>query len=138
MKKGMWRTMLLPAGLGLALCGCSARPGMFCLADSDCRTGLICVRPPADAAPGDGGTFGICEDARHGVGEVCLWSSECQPSLVCSNLLGEFTGDGRHGRCVATPGDASDGGAEADQAVVVDGGGDGGADLGPADAMSGG
>ncbi|MDW8284410.1 MAG: hypothetical protein RMK29_22110, partial [Myxococcales bacterium] len=54
--------------------GCSARAGMFCQQDSDCRTGLICVRPALDGAVADGGGFGICEPARRGQGEVCFWT----------------------------------------------------------------
>jgi hypothetical protein len=88
--------------LVLVASGCSARAGMFCQETSDCRTGLICVKPP----PRDGGPppqFGICEPGRRGQGEVCFWSSECQPGLFCSNQAGRFTEDGRHGRCEAAP-----------------------------------
>lgn len=130
MKEGMSRhfVLCLLGALGL---GCSARPGMFCQTDGDCRSGLVCVRPPADAASSDGGAFGVCEAARLGLGEVCLWSSECQAPLLCGNTLGDFIGDGRHGRCVQGPSNA-DQSAAADAAVLDLG--DGGAGDGPPDA----
>lgn len=122
MKGSMLRAALLALVLAA---GCSARAGMFCQQDSDCRTGLICVKPVPTGATSDGGSFGICEPARRGQGEVCLWGSECQMPLVCSNTLGQYTGDGRHGRCLMPPPapDAADPAADlaADAAPAADG-----------------
>lgn len=88
----------LLVGPVISLCSCAATAGMSCQQDDDCRVGLVCSRPKAAA-----GSFGVCEPARRGLGETCLWSSECQAPLFCSNEIGRFTADQRHGTCQPRP-----------------------------------
>lgn len=114
-------------GLGLLL-GCSGRSGMACQDHRDCRTGLICNRPVLDSGQA---AFGVCEPGRHGVGEVCQWSAECAPAYLCSNEVGQYTDDRRHGICIDRPAvPVADAGA-ADLADAGDGG-DAGTDGGDA------
>ena len=93
--------------IGLAALACQGRAGAVCQRQSDCRVGFVCSKP----AQVDGGqppelASGICEPAQHGLGEICLYSGECQSGLGCSNARGEFTADGRHGTCQLLPPDA--------------------------------
>ncbi len=92
----------------LFCCGCNSTAGMFCQQNSDCRTGLLCAKSSKDGGPAPGtdaaaAAFGVCEAARRGLGETCLWSSECQASLFCSNQIGQFLEDLRHGTCQVRP-----------------------------------
>ena len=105
------RLLAALAGVGavvLLAWGCDSTTGMYCQKDGDCRSGLICAKAPSSALDGgrnlpngiDGAeVFGVCEPARRGVGETCLWTSECQGPLFCSNEVGQFLDDQRHGTC---------------------------------------
>lgn len=87
------------------LAACQGRAGMFCEKNTDCRVGLTCVKPttgsPAELV------YGVCEPARRGLGETCLVSAECTPGLRCSNEIGVYSTDDRHGTCENLPDAAS-------------------------------
>jgi hypothetical protein len=103
----LFRSCLLFACLFLA---CASSAGMYCQQDADCKSGLICVKPPPDAVTNgatDGGGsnagYGICQPALRGLGQTCLWTTECQPPLFCSNEIGDYLADDRHGTCQPRP-----------------------------------
>jgi hypothetical protein len=104
---------LWAAGLGLFIAGvsllgsqgCQSAAGIFCQQQSECSTGLLCSKPPGASAT----SFGVCEPARKGFGELCTYSSECQAGLRCSTELAGAS-DQRHGTCQPGPSSPTDAG----------------------------
>ena len=85
--------------------GCLSSAGMYCQEQAECRAGLVCQKP---SRVGDGGApglsaYGVCVPALLGRGEICLSSDECDDGLRCSNTVGVFTEDERHGLCQSAP-----------------------------------
>ena len=97
---GLAAALVLGLGATLGLLsgsGCGNRAGMTCQQQSDCSSGLLCNKPPTAGPQG----YGICEPGLHGLGEVCVFSGECDPALICSTELGQPSEDGWHGVCQA-------------------------------------
>jgi hypothetical protein len=103
--------LALAVAFGL-LMGCQSPAGMYCQQQSECRVGLICLKPPGTATDT---SFGVCAPALRGQGESCLRHDDCQSGLRCSNEAGEDNGDERHGICELDP--TIDAGAVVDMGV---------------------
>lgn len=103
-----WQGAIVAAAIAVvisvAATGCQGRAGAPCQTQSDCRAGFVCDKPTLDADAGPRLlAYGICQPARLGLGGICLNSAECQDGLRCSNTVGIFTADGRHGTCELIP-----------------------------------